>query len=175
MLWALALTPLALPAIGLALPRTAGIVAIEMACGDAIEQRIERHPWDMQRSLRLGATGLLTTGPLAHMLFLQLEGRWPGTALRAVATKVSGNAAFMPIMIAATLSTAWALEGRSCSDIRHSLETELIPAVGAGLLFWPVVNCFIFMRVPPPMRPAISSGFGGLWGVYLSARANSPV
>jgi hypothetical protein len=28
-----------------------------------------------------------------------------------VLAKVTGNAAFMPIMIGATLSTAWALEG----------------------------------------------------------------
>ena len=168
-----ALTPLTLSVIGGALPRTAAIIGLEMACGDAIEQRLERHPWEAQRTLRLGLTGLGITGPLAHMLFTQLECKWPGAAMRAVALKVTGNAAFMPIMIAATLSSAWALEGRTFAQISHSLRHELAPAIGAGLLFWPLVNGFIFLRVPPPMRPAISSGFGGLWGVYLSARANS--
>jgi hypothetical protein len=91
--------------------RTAAIVGVEMACGDALEQRMQSSEWDKQRSFRFGATGFLATGPLAHTLFRGLERLAPGNTLQAVLAKVTGNAAFMPIMIGATLSTAWALEG----------------------------------------------------------------
>lgn len=160
------------------LARTATIVGGEMALGDAVEQRIEHRGdraagWDRSRSLTMGLTGLTITGPLAHALFMRLEQIAPGTAARAVAAKVGMNAAFMPAMIAATLSTAWAIEGRSLAEIKASLEEQLLPAVGAGLMFWPAVNCLIFAAVAPPMRPAVSSGFGGVWGTVLSARANA--
>ena len=168
-----ALLPAAASGLG-PLPRTAAIVGVEMACGDAIEQRLERcERWDRLRSARLGATGLVTTGPLAHMLFQQLERQFPRVSLKTVLQKVAANAMFMPVMIGATLSTAWALEGRGLQQIRRSLQDELLPTFAAGLLFWPAVNIFIFAAVPPPMRPAISSGFGGVWGVVLSARANA--
>ncbi|KAL1498538.1 hypothetical protein AB1Y20_013859 [Prymnesium parvum] len=157
------------------LPRTAVIIGLEMAAGDFVEQKVERLPWDAQRSLRLGATGMLTTGPLAHMLFTQLESVWPGTSLSAVTSKVVGNAAFMPIMICATLSTAWALEGRSVADIRSSLHDQLLPSVRMAFFVWPAVNCFLFRCVTPASRPIVSSGFGGLWGVYLSSQTNLPL
>lgn len=159
----------------MALPRTACIIGVEMACGDAAEQRLESSSssWDMQRSARLGLTGVLMTGPLAHCLFQGLERMAPGTSFNAVARKVAGNSLFMPVMIGATLSTAWLFEGRTAREIRASLDRELWPSVGAGLLFWPIVNVGIFRFVPMHARPAVSSGFGGLWGVFLSARANA--
>ena len=159
-----------LPATMTSLPRTAAIIGIEMACGDLVEQRVEKcERWDGWRSARLGLTGLITTGPLAHSLFINLEKMSPGTSIPAVMRKVVGNALFMPVMIAATLSTAWAFEGRSLIDIHRSLREELMPTVATGLLFWPAVNCFIFGCVSPPLRPVVSSGFGGAWGVMLSA------
>ena len=86
--------------INLALPRTAALIGIEMATGDSIEQFIHRRygggdvygKWDRNRSLRLGITGLVTTGPLAHMLFTRLERFAPGTSTLAVLKKVACNA-----------------------------------------------------------------------------------
>mmetsp|Transcript_46395 Transcript_46395/g.100782 ORF Transcript_46395/g.100782 Transcript_46395/m.100782 type:complete len:85 (+) Transcript_46395:618-872(+) len=80
----------------------------------------------------------------------------------------------MPVMISATLGTALLLEGRTLRQVRTNLETQLIPSVLAGLAFWPPANCFVYKFIAPPLRPAISSGFGGIWGIYLSARANEP-
>ena len=155
---------------------TAGIVACEMAVGDIVEQNLEHRncegTWDRSRSMRQGLTGLITTGPLAHALFETLERVSPGTAPSAVISKVSMNACFMPCMITATLGTVWALEGRSAECIVDRLRQGLLPAVVSGLAFWPLANTLVYACVPPPMRPAVSSGFGGLWGIYLSACAN---
>ena len=106
------------------------------------------------------------------MLFETLERVAPGTTPRAVVAKVGMNACFMPAMIGATLGTVWALEGRSANRIIEQLREDLMPAVAAGLAFWPIANTLVYACVPPPMRPAVSSGFGGLWGIYLSACAN---
>ena len=84
----------------LALPRTAAIIGIEMAVGDTIEQYVHRRyggksangNWDKYRSFRLGITGLVTTGPLAHMLFACLERFAPGSSTLAVLKKVACNA-----------------------------------------------------------------------------------
>ena len=112
------------------MPRTAVIVGMEMAAGDACEQQIAgAGAWDKGRSARLGVTGLVTTGPLAHALFRQLEIISPGTSSRAVFSKVLMNAAFMPVMISATLSTAWILEGRRRTEIFTLLKRELGAAV----------------------------------------------
>ena len=170
---ALLLMPVALP---LQAVSTASIVACEMAMGDVIEQQLEhRHcglSWDRARSMRLGLTGFITTGPLAHMLFQTLERLSPGTSPAAVLSKVAMNAAFMPAMISATLGTAWALEGQAPGSIVSQLRHDLVPAVTAGLAFWPLANILVYACAPPPMRPAVSSGFGGLWDIYLSACAN---
>ena len=170
----LQLLPMAIPLTTLA--RTASIVGAEMTAGDIIEQHIEHRrcddSWDRSRSARLGLTGLMTTGPLAHMLFETLERVAPGTTPGAVVAKVGMIACFMPAMIGATLGTVWALEGRSGNRIIEQLREDLMPAVAAGLAFWPIANTLVYACVPPPMRPAVSSGFGGLWGIYLSACAN---
>ena len=86
--------------VNLALPRTAALIGIEMATGDSIEQYMHREygggdlnsRWDKKRSLRLGITGLITTGPLAHVLFTRLERFAPGTSTVAVLKKVACNA-----------------------------------------------------------------------------------
>lgn len=167
--------------INLALPRTAALIGIEMATGDSIEQFIHRRygggdvygKWDRNRSLRLGITGLVTTGPLAHMLFTRLERFAPGTSTLAVLKKVACNAGFMPIMIGATMSTAWFLEGRKTAEVASLLKRELGSAFIAGLGFWPAVNLVIFKSVPVSMRPVVSSGFGGMWGIFLAAKVAS--
>ena len=156
------------------LPRTAVIVGMEMAAGDACEQQIAgAGAWDKGRSARLGVTGLVTTGPLAHALFRQLEIISPGTSSRAVFSKVLMNAAFMPVMISATLSTAWILEGRRRTEIFTLLKRELGAAVLGGLAFWPAANLVVYKLVRPGLRPIVSSGFGGVWGVFLAAKAAS--
>ena len=153
---------------------TAGIVACEMSAGDCVEQRLECDgSWDRMRSVRLGLTGLITTGPLAHALFYSLERIAPGTTPIAVLRKVAMNAAVMPCMISATLGTAWLLEGRSPSMIADQLRRDLGSAVAGGLAFWPLANTFVYAAVAPKWRPAVSSGFGGLWGIYLSSCANA--
>lgn len=167
--------------VNLALPRTAALIGIEMATGDSIEQYIHREygggdlnsRWDKKRSLRLGITGLITTGPLAHVLFTRLERFAPGTSTVAVLKKVACNAGFMPIMIGATMSTAWFLEGRKTNEVVSLLRQELGSAFIAGLGFWPAVNLIIFKSVPLSLRPVVSSGFGGMWGIYLAAKVAS--
>ena len=150
-----------------------------MAMGDAIEQWIESSAgtrtsqWDQARTMRLGITGLVTTGPLAHMLFTKLEDFHPGTSMKAVLHKVGLNAAFMPCMITTTLSTAWLLQGETIDGICDSLHRELPEALSVGLCFWPLANIVVYKAINVPWRPIVSSAFGGLWGIYLSACANN--
>ena len=79
----------------------------------------------------------------------------------------------MPIMIGATMSTAWFLEGRKTAEVASLLKRELGSAFIAGLGFWPAVNLVIFKSVPVSMRPVVSSGFGGMWGIFLAAKVAS--
>jgi len=161
-----------------ALPRTAAIIGIEMATGDSIEQLIHLKSveldvagaWDRGRSARLGLTGFMVTGPLAHMLFKGLESIAPGTSTAAVFQKVCLNAAFMPCMIGATMSTAWFLEGRRHHEVARLLRQELKTAFYTGLAFWPAANIVVYKTVPITFRPAVSSGFGGLWGIFMAAK-----
>ena len=71
------------------------------------------------------------------------------------------------------MSTAWLLEGKKTYEIVRLLKQELGSACIAGLGFWPAVNLLIFKSVPVSMRPVISSGFGGIWGIYLAGRVAS--
>ena len=71
------------------------------------------------------------------------------------------------------MGTAWFLEGKGTHDIVKLLQQELGSACITGLGFWPVVNLFIFKSVPVSMRPVVSSGFGGVWGIYLAGKVAS--
>ena len=71
------------------------------------------------------------------------------------------------------MSTAWFLEGRKTNEVVSLLRQELGSAFIAGLGFWPAVNLIIFKSVPLSLRPVVSSGFGGMWGIYLAAKVAS--
>jgi hypothetical protein len=104
------------------------------------------------------------------MLFKGLESIAPGTSAGAVLKKVLLNATFMPMMIGATMSTAWLLEGRKPHEVAKLLKQELKSAFFAGLAFWPAANIVVYKTVPVAYRPIVSSGFGGLWGIFMAAK-----
>ena len=79
----------------------------------------------------------------------------------------------MPIMIGATMSTAWFLEGKKTTEVVNLLKRELGSAFIAGLGFWPAANFIIFKSIPVCLRPVVSSAFGGIWGIYLAAKVAS--
>ena len=105
--------------------RNAALVSVSMAGGDCACQYVQHRTgqatddehdgasgvwfanrgwWKVDRTVRMGVTGLCVSGPINHGIYALAERLVPGTAVKSVVTKIAVTAACAVPAIAATFS-----------------------------------------------------------------------
>nr|CAB3263942.1 mpv17-like protein 2 [Phallusia mammillata] len=131
---------------------TAGTIG----CGaDTLAQFLEtvreEKEWDVTRSknMTLIAFGF---GPIVHYWFRFLDNTFPGTKGKSVAKKVSLDCAIAPVFYFGYLGVLCFLKGYSWNEFVVEFKNKAPLLLGTDLVFWPFLQSFNFLFIPPHYR-----------------------
>jgi hypothetical protein len=63
-------------------------------------------------------------------------------------------------------------KGKTLGDAGDKIKKDLIPLMGAGLMFWPAISYINFSRVPLQNRAPFMSIAGVIWNIGMSSQIN---
>ncbi|GAB4813575.1 hypothetical protein N2152v2_000621, partial [Parachlorella kessleri] len=90
-------------------------------------------------------------------------------AVQEALTKTAlGQVTLFPVYSATFFTYMGLLEGLSPRQLSVKLRQSLPPALATGTVFWPTVNMFNFMLVPPAGRVLYVNFCGLFWNAFLS-------
>ncbi|KAL9243997.1 hypothetical protein vseg_017820 [Gypsophila vaccaria] len=129
--------------------------------------------YDMVRTLRIAAYGLLIMGPSQHVWFNNLSRVLPGRDVFTTLKKIFvGQAVYGPIMNTIFFSYNAALQGETREDIVARLKRDLLPTLKNGVMYWPLCDFLTFKFIPVHLQPLANSSFAYLWTIYLTYMAS---
>ena len=124
------------------------------------------------RSLTMLLTGFCVSGPWSFLVLSASERLFPGTAMRAVLSKVATNGLIAPVGISLAFTTISLLEGRGWESAKQKVQGDLGSTWLTGALYWPFVSTLNFRFVPFQWRPLFSGMAGAVWSTYMSNQAH---
>ena len=77
-----------------------------------------RRQWNLSRSVRMGAIGVISAGPLSHGTYMLCARVFPGTAWRPVLKKVALVVVLAPVQISSTFSLVVVLAGGTLTECK---------------------------------------------------------
>ncbi|XP_038885096.1 protein SYM1-like [Benincasa hispida] len=129
--------------------------------------------FDLIRTTRMAAYGLLILGPSQHLWFNFMSRISPSRDLLSTFKKIFlGQAVFGPTITSIFFSYNASLQGESGSEIAARLNRDLLPTLLNGLLFWPVCDFLTYKFVPVHLQPLTNSSFAYIWTIYLTYMAS---
>ncbi|KAK9691298.1 hypothetical protein RND81_09G187900 [Saponaria officinalis] len=129
--------------------------------------------YDMLRTIRIAAYGLLIMGPSQHIWFNNLSRVLPGQDVFTTFKKIfMGQAVYGPIMNTIFFSYNAALQGETRDDIVARLKRDLLPTLKNGVMYWPMCDFLMFKFIPVHLQPLVNSSFAYLWTIYLTYMAS---
>lgn len=142
---------------------------------DAAQALLQEHVSGvkLQRVVNMAATGATLMGPWSFAQFLVAERLFPGSAMRAVMSKVALGVCVAPLAISTAFTGVLFYDGKGAADVQAKLQSCVVPTWTTGLAYWPLVSVVMFRFVPFAHRATAGAMFGALWNIYLSFRANS--
>jgi protein Mpv17 len=126
--------------------------------------------FDWQRTLNVGITGFVWTGPLSHSWYSVLESTVRArTRLGGIGVRLILDATiFSPIAVAGYFVFRSFLEGNSIGETQQRLQSKFTDALTASWQFWPIANVLNFAFVPAQFRVLYNNSLSLLWNGYLS-------
>ncbi|KAG6598343.1 PXMP2/4 family protein 4, partial [Cucurbita argyrosperma subsp. sororia] len=116
--------------------------------------------FDLIRTTRMTAYGLLILGPSQHLWFNFMSTISPTRDLLSTFKKMFlGQAVYGPIITSVFFSYNASLQGESGREIAARLNRDLLPTMLNGLLYWPVCDFLTYKFVPVHLQPLINSSF----------------
>ncbi|XP_022951025.1 PXMP2/4 family protein 4-like [Cucurbita moschata] len=129
--------------------------------------------FDLIRTTRMAAYGLLILGPSQHLWFNFMSTVSPRRDYLSTFKKiVLGQAVYGPTLTSIFFSYNASLQGESGSEIAARLQRDLLPTLLNGLLFWPVCDFLTYKFVPVHLQPLTNSSFAYIWTIYLTYMAS---
>ncbi|XP_023547347.1 PXMP2/4 family protein 3-like isoform X2 [Cucurbita pepo subsp. pepo] len=129
--------------------------------------------FDLIRTTRMTAYGLLILGPSQHLWFNFMSTISPTRDLLSTFKKMFlGQAVYGPIITSVFFSYNASLLGESGREIAARLNRDLLPTMLNGLLYWPVCDFLTYKFVPVHLQPLINSSFQYVWTIYLTYMAS---
>ncbi|KAM7514404.1 hypothetical protein LguiA_003987 [Lonicera macranthoides] len=129
--------------------------------------------FDLLRTLRMAAYGLLFLGSAQHIWFNFLARILPKRDIFTTLEKLLlGQLTYAPFITAVFFFWNSALQGDSGGEIAAKLKRDLIPTMINGLLFWPICDFFTYKVIPVHLQPLMNSSFSYVWTIYLTYMAS---
>ncbi|KAL4034324.1 hypothetical protein IC575_007458 [Cucumis melo] len=129
--------------------------------------------FDLIRTTRMAAYGLLILGPSQHLWFNFMSTISPSRDLFSTFRKIFlGQAVYGPIITSVFFSYNASLQGESGSEIAARLKRDLLPTLLNGVLFWPVCDFLTYKFIPVHLQPLANSSFAYIWTIYLTYMAS---
>ena len=103
--------------------------------------------WNVSRSVRMGMTGILVSGPISHISYTAVS-KLPYLANLSASKKVFALIVLAPVNISASLTTPSILCGVPLyPEVYNKWKTELLPTLGLNTIFWPLPLWTILTKV----------------------------
>eukprot|EP00252_Welwitschia_mirabilis_P012011 TRINITY_DN2671_c0_g1_i2.p1 TRINITY_DN2671_c0_g1~~TRINITY_DN2671_c0_g1_i2.p1 ORF type:complete len:219 (-),score=20.37 TRINITY_DN2671_c0_g1_i2:322-939(-) len=104
---------------------------------------------DVVRTLRMGAYGLLLSGPTLHLWFNFVSTIIPKRdVISTVKKMILGQTVYGPTITAVFFSLNAFLQGESGSEILERLKRDMLPTLKSGLMYWPLCDFLTFRYTP---------------------------
>ncbi|CAM9164935.1 unnamed protein product [Heterosigma akashiwo] len=146
--------------------------------GDILAQKFinPEDDYDVARTVRMGAFGMLFHGPTGHYFYGFLDGKLPGTATTTVATKVAiDQLIWNPIFGVCFFSFLGAAEGKSGGEIVDKIKNDLMTAVTGSWTVWVPAHIINFRFIPSSQRLLYINSIQIGYNMFLSFLGNKKV
>ncbi|XP_050212353.1 protein SYM1 [Mercurialis annua] len=129
--------------------------------------------FDLIRTTRMAAYGLLVLGPSQHIWFNLMSKTFPKRDVLSTLKKTfMGQALYGPANASVFFSYNAALQGESGDDIVARLKRDVLPTLRNGLMYWPICDFFTYKFVPVHLQPLVNSTCSYFWTIYLTYMAS---
>ena len=136
---------------------------------DICYQLNKTREWNASRSVRMGVTGFVLSGPISQFTYNSVS-RFLSN--HSMFSKVLITCAVAPINISCSLMTPSFLAGRTTDQLYKKWSTEILPTFALNTIFWAPSLYIIMSRVKLANRGAVGSVFWFGWSIVLSVVAN---
>jgi len=124
--------------------------------------------WNVSRSVRMGCTGLLLSGPISHVTYVAVA----RSSIQSVYMKTLAIVAVAPINISCSISTPSVLAGLPWEQVVAKWKKEIVPTFALNSLFWPMPLFAIQAKVKLRNRGSVGAVVWFGWSILLSVIAN---
>ena len=124
--------------------------------------------WNVSRSIRMGCTGLLLSGPISHVTYVAVA----RSTIQSVGMKTLAIVAVAPINISASISTPSVLAGLPLEQVVAKWKKEIGPTFALNSIFWPMPLFAIQAKVKLRNRGSVGAVVWFGWSILLSVIAN---
>ena len=124
--------------------------------------------WNVSRSVRMGCTGLLLSGPISHVTYVAVA----RSSIQSVYMKTLAIVAVAPINISCSISTPSVLAGLPWEQVVAKWKKEIGPTFALNSLFWPMPLFAIQAKVKLRNRGSVGAVVWFGWSILLSVIAN---
>ncbi|EEF42062.1 protein SYM1 [Ricinus communis] len=129
--------------------------------------------FDLIRTTRMAAYGLVLLGPSQHIWFNLMSKAFPKRDVFSTLKKTfMGQALYGPANASVFFSYNAALQGESGDEIAARLKRDVLPTLRNGLMYWPICDFFTYKFVPVHLQPLVNSTCSFFWTIYLTYMAS---
>uniref|UniRef100_A0A060SXX2 Protein SYM1 n=1 Tax=Blastobotrys adeninivorans TaxID=409370 RepID=A0A060SXX2_BLAAD len=157
-------------------PLTVNVIstAALFGTGDAIAQALDKQdkPYDVARTSRACVYGGVIFAPIATQWYPLINRLvHPNPAIQSLKRVAADQLGFAPFVgIPLYFSCLGAMEGKSSSDIKESLQSKYKDTLFTNWLVWPAVQMANFWVVPVQHRLLVVNIVSVAWNAFLSAK-----
>ncbi|KAL0794388.1 hypothetical protein Bca101_065765 [Brassica carinata] len=137
------------------------------------KEKTSSESYDLVRTARMGAYGLLILGPVQHQWFGFMSRLFPKQDFITTIKKMAmGQTVYGPTIMVIFLSFNALLQGEGGSDILARLKRDLLPVMLNCVMYWPVCDFITFKFFPVHLQPLVSNSFSYVWSIYMTYMGN---
>ncbi|KAF8111916.1 hypothetical protein N665_0071s0055 [Sinapis alba] len=148
-------------------------IAADLSSQTITKKKTSSESYDLVRTARMGAYGLLILGPVQHQWFGFMSRLFPKQDLITTFKKMAmGQTVYGPTIMVIFLSFNALLQGEGGSDILARLKRDLLPVMLNCVMYWPVCDFITFKFFPVHLQPLVSNSFSYVWSIYMTYMGN---
>ncbi|KAG2303149.1 hypothetical protein Bca4012_061479 [Brassica carinata] len=148
-------------------------IAADLSSQTITKEKTSSESYDLVRTARMGAYGLLILGPVQHQWFGFMSRLFPKQDFITTIKKMAmGQTVYGPTIMVIFLSFNALLQGEGGSDILARLKRDLLPVMLNCVMYWPVCDFITFKFFPVHLQPLVSNSFSYVWSIYMTYMGN---